>query len=68
MTTIEVDVVEVVEGVDEVDRLTKVVVIHQHLETATGIVEILVLMAFEVDGTSSSGLDSIVTVTGTGLD
>ena len=46
MTTIGVDAMEVVKGIDEVDGHTKVVVICQCLEMTTGIVEILVLMAF----------------------
>ena len=59
-----VDAIECVAGIAEADRLTKVVVTHQCLETGTGISEIFVLVVFKVVGISSSGLASAVTMTG----
>ena len=63
-----VDTVELVEGVAGADRFIKVVATHQHLETGTGIMEIFILVVFEVVGISSSGLDSAVAMTETKLD
>ena len=63
-----VDMVGPVEGIAETDRLIKVVDIQQHLETGAGILEIFILIVFKVFGTSSSGLDSTVSMTGTRLD
>ena len=63
-----VDEVEPIEGIAEVDRLIKVVVTHQHLETGAGRFEIFILVVFEVVGISSSGSDSAVVMTETELD
>ena len=64
----EMDTRELEKDIAEVDRLIKVVVTHQHLETGTGILEIFILEVFEVTGISSSALDPTVTMTGTELE
>ena len=68
MTTMGMDAVELLEVIAEVTRLIKVVIIHLHLETDTGILEICIYKVSEVTGISLSGLDSTVTMKETEMD